>query len=138
MRLPALYCSILLGLGACSDRTDDLADDGPPMESDGSGDQGTEDGSGDSELDMLCTVGCQRFITCAPDEFESFYGDAETCEQDCHDLYASPDECREVAEPYAECTANLPCEDWPDLLDNPATSPCAGPWEDVMSLCDVG
>lgn len=120
-----------LALAACSGRQVDDDDDDDTTSS--------ETGPlGDAQLEALCATGCERFETCAPAQMAMLYGDREGCEVGCFEQYASPPACRAAAESYASCTAALACDDWPDLLSDPATSKCADAWADVAPVCDFG
>ena len=137
MRLIALF-TLSLTL-ACSSRTSD----GDSSETD-SGEASTNAGEeadategSDPELEQLCLTGCERFALCAPETYVVAYADDQACFDYCYDTFSATPTCREAAGPYAACTASLECEQWPALLEDPATSACAEEWAVAGPACGL-
>ena len=125
----ASILTLLLCLSPCgcsSRASDDTGDS-----SEGGGE------TGDAELMALCTNGCVRFETCAPSEYVLAYADDQACIDFCMTAFSSSTACREAAGPYASCTAGLDCSQWPDLLDDPATSACSSEWAVAGPACGL-
>lgn len=125
-----LFAALATTPAACSSRTSADAETGS---SSGSGTGAPTD----EELRATCAAGCVKFQSCAPDAYMAAYEDDAACEAYCFELFDAPDDCRAASVDYAACTGALACVDWPDLLNDPATSKCAASWAPVAAACPV-
>jgi hypothetical protein len=100
---------------------------GPRVEVDGE--------TGQRSLAAACEDACAHMQACAPEVLATLWEDEPACRVGCEDTFSSPNTCRDASFDYLDCTAELACEEFPALAQNPANTSCSTAWAPAFDAC---